>query len=293
MTQAQKSPKTNEVKTQSSLDTLVERIGELGFSHDEKGKAKAVRAKSQPQPVNPSLFALLCCGGSSSNDSHYEIVRSRERADRKGDRQVSFAIPPAPPKKARNSFIPRSLDEQTAVLLQMELSKPTSVADEPGYIYMFWITADPNPPVSKVVDSLLDGDMSSSPMRSPGKDGQKTIMVKIGRATNVHRRLSSWSKQCGYNLSLLRFYPHVSRTGPASRGTPDEQGIRKVPFSHRVERLIHIELAGRRIKQGKCNNCGREHREWFAIDATRSGVQSTDAIIRRWVQWAESQRPEV
>lgn len=291
--QAPKTPVAKEVKRQSSLDTLVERIGELDLSQDEKGKVKAARAKSQPQPMKPSLFALLCCGGSSSSDEYYEVMRSRERVKWKSENQVSFAMPPAPPRTSRNSWIPRSLDEHTAILLQTELSKPTSIADEPGYIYMFWITPNASPPASKIVESLLDGDGPQSPMGSPGIDGKKTIMVKIGRATNVHRRLSSWSKQCGYNLSLLRFYPHASSTAPRSQGTPDEQGIRKVPFSHRVERLIHIELAGRRVKQGRCNSCGRDHREWFALAATRSGVQSADAVIRRWVRWAESQPPVV
>lgn len=63
---------------------------------------------------------------------------------------------------------------------------------------------------------------------------------------------------------------------------------RKVPNVNRVERLIHIELAGKRAQgSGKCGTCGREHREWFEVDASRDGVKAVDAVIRRWVEWGE------
>src|SRR5207302_4583550 len=45
---------------------------------------------------------------------------------------------------------------------------------------------------------------------------EQRILLKIGRANNVQRRLHEWSTQCGYNLSLIRFYPHVSASSPGS-----------------------------------------------------------------------------
>lgn len=65
---------------------------------------------------------------------------------------------------------------------------------------------------------------------------------------------------------------------------------RKVPHSHKVERLIHIELAGLGIRvkdDEKCAACGREHREWFRVEASRKGVADVDEVVRRWVGWDE------
>lgn len=65
---------------------------------------------------------------------------------------------------------------------------------------------------------------------------------------------------------------------------------RKVANVNRIERLIHIELADKRAKStGKCENCGREHREWFEVEASRNGVKEIDEVIRRWVDWGERQ----
>jgi hypothetical protein len=59
----------------------------------------------------------------------------------------------------------------------------------------------------------------------------------------------------------------------------------RVPNVTRIERLIHIELSDKRAIKDKCSNCGREHREWFEIDATRQGLRSVDEVVRRWVGW--------
>lgn len=158
---------------------------------------------------------------------------------------------------------------------------------------MYWITAEAAPPVGKIVDTLLEPGMDARRISSPSKsvlDGRKTMTVKIGRTANVHRRLSTWSKQCGYTLSLLRYYPHVPSSSSTGDPTSTNIRVRQVPISHRVERLIHIELSGRRVKQGKCESCGQQHREWFEFDATRSGIGFVDEIIQRWVRWAEMQR---
>lgn len=75
-----------------------------------------------------------------------------------------------------------------------------------------------------------------------------------------------------------------------SAQAPDTAGAdqpRKVPHAHRVERLIHIELADKRVKR-LCVGCGKEHREWFEVEASREGVRGVDAVVRRWVGWGES-----
>lgn len=110
----------------------------------------------------------------------------------------------------------------------------------------------------------------------------KTMLLKIGRANNVQRRMNEWQRQCGYNLSLVRYYPYVSSSQPS---TP-----RKMPHSHKVERLIHIELegAGLRVKsKTNCDACGKNHREWFEVEATRAGINLVDEVVRRWSDWDE------
>lgn len=200
------------------------------------------------------------------------------------------------------SLIPPHLSPQTTSMLLNELSKPISPADAEGYIYMFWLT--PESDTSKPDDDAAS-DLLELPSNRPANDRRpsdvlqryasekrdpshtKTVLLKIGRAENVHRRLSQWSKQCSYNITLIRYYPYQ----PATTHRPQTQSPpRKVPHVHRVERLIHVELAEKRVKeQWPCENCGREHREWFEIEASRDGLRAVDEVIRRWVAWAERQ----
>lgn len=224
------------------------------------------------------------------------------------------------------SLIPHTASPETASLLMKELAKGFSSGDEAGYIYIFWLTpeSDPATPPHEAAKALLttnprsrstsrgraasdaldryattydddDDDDDYQPRsrgRGPGgaaggqKRKNKKILLKIGRANNVQRRLNEWQRQCGYNISLIRYYPYVS-----SSSTSD--GMRKMPHSHKVERLIHIELQGRGLRvmdRGKCASCGKEHKEWFEVDATRAAVADIDEVVRRWSDWDETQQ---
>ncbi|THX43678.1 DUF1766-domain-containing protein [Aureobasidium pullulans] len=199
-------------------------------------------------------------------------------------------------------YIPGHLPPQTTSLLLTELSKPISPHDEAGYIYIFWLTETSSTPSNDTAASLLAPPRPTSRRPSDvmnaysGNTGTtKTIKLKIGRANNVHRRMNEWNRQCGYSLSLVRFYPYIStssspsaspsRPTPSSR-TPSDNQVHKVPHAHRVERLVHLELGDKRIKRD-CKACGREHKEWFEIEATADGVSKVDEVVRRWVRWAE------
>lgn len=246
------------------------------------------------------------------------------------------------------SYIPSTLPPQTASLLLTELSKPISPHDDEGYIYIFWLTPESaGPAPSSTASTLLappsrpeQGRRTSDVLRqysvrrpqrpdpnrprrrsaaasNENEDDKNTILLKIGRANNVHRRMNEWTRQCGYSLSLVRFYPYVSSTptpsplstpqrSPAqsrrqsaqnispgqrpgassSRRASSSSGVRKVPHAMRVERLIHIELAEQRVMK-KCEACGKDHREWFEVDATKEGVKRVDEVVKRWVDWAE------
>jgi hypothetical protein len=46
---------------------------------------------------------------------------------------------------------------------------------------------------------------------------------------------------------------------------------------HRVERLIHLELAAQRVRDlGQCPECGKEHREWLWDGGTLAGEDAED-----------------
>ena len=191
------------------------------------------------------------------------------------------------------------------IALLAELSRPISPQDEAGYIYIFWLTpeSEASKPDDETASSLLDDDDDNdavnhrqrishalqryASVRKPAEP--KTILLKIGRAANVHRRLSQWTKQCGQNITLIRFYPYApsQKTSSASPLGP----ARKVPHVLRVERLIHLELAEKIAQKDACEQCGKEHREWFEVEASKKGLKGVDEIVRRWVRWAESAAP--
>jgi hypothetical protein len=239
------------------------------------------------------------------------------------------------------SFIPRNPASQHPLisastpptvrsLLVAELAKPISPHDEPGYIYIFWLTDTPLPAaVSQAASSMLQ--VPSPRPRRPGNDrhessmlrsysvkhskrgrergnvdsdgpAKRTILLKIGRASNVQRRLNEWTRQCGYEVTLLRYYPYNPSSSPLHSpvGTPlrtpeppsPEQTTApmKVPHAQKVERLIHLELSpfkatGGSGGGGKCERCGALHREWFEVEASREGVREVDEVVRRWVAW--------
>ncbi|KAJ6053607.1 uncharacterized protein N7446_009619 [Penicillium canescens] len=226
---------------------------------------------------------------------------------------------------------PPTLPPQTTSTLLTELAKPISEADDEGYIYMFWVTpqkttstrgepptlpsrelaaslippAQPNnsthlrPPAQSrsVSDALRTAKDLNALSSNPTSISPGTIRLKIGRTSNVHRRLNEWSKQCSHDLTLIRYYPYTSSSSSSSSpARKKEKGAaemlapgRKVPHVHRVERLIHLELAALRVRDlGKCADCGKEHREWFEVEASKEALKSIDDCVRRWVSWGES-----
>jgi hypothetical protein len=97
-------------------------------------------------------------------------------------------------------------------------------------------------------------------------------MLKIGRAANVHQRMGQWRRQCGYDVSLLRYYPR------------DEEGV-KARHVGKIEKLVHLhlEMLGKRVRR-ECR-CGTEHKEYFEIEATTKAVREVDDVIRQWIEW--------
>ena len=227
-----------------------------------------------------------------------KVMRNTERPSVRRD----------PPSQTQDllSLIPRTLSPQTTSTLLVELAKPVSSHDEEGFIYMFWLTdTTVNTPDPQAVSSLLSNTSSSATKSRRASDfmqahnssinsntsmlEKRHILLKIGRASNVQRRMNEWTRQCGYNLSLIRFYPHVQTAHPrSSTSSPSfsPSAPQKVLNAHKVERLIHLELVDQRVKR-KCESCGKEHREWFEVEGTREGLRAVDEVIQRWVSWGQ------
>jgi hypothetical protein len=119
---------------------------------------------------------------------------------------------------------------------------------------------------------------------TPGGTRPK-LLFKIGRAVNVQRRLHQWTSQCGYNLALIRYYPHTSASSPGESHIV----ARQVPNCNRIERLIHLELSATpgANPRKNCDACGKTHQEWFEVEASREGILAVDEVIKRWIAYGE------
>ncbi|KAK6585702.1 hypothetical protein PZA11_002429 [Diplocarpon coronariae] len=280
------------------------------------GVLNSERTKPRAKPA--SRLGLFCCIGlaDEGRQAPRPVSSINGRTIAPLPAKVAKATPILPAKHKRPSInrdpssrtgeflslIPTTASPQLAAQLLAELARPVSDMDKEGYIYMFWLTSESLPvePPSDTASSLLAPPTQHMPGRRRTSDvlntfattipdaNKKTILLKIGRAQNVYRRLNQWTQQCGYNLSLIRYYPYQPVTGPGTNVNKLSSTPRKVPNVNKVERLIHIELNLQRvIGHGKCKACGREHREWFEVDASRNGVKAVDEVIRRWVEWGE------
>lgn len=160
-------------------------------------------------------------------------------------------------------WVPRSLPEKTRQALLAEISKPPSPNDEPGYIYVFFLTDEKR---------LLP---------------RHHMLLKIGRANNVQRRLTEWHAQCRYKAALSMYYPNPH--------LPPNSGHRMTRASHRVERLVHLELRERfGYTSSPCSACHKVHREWFLFRyESDTDLHRVLHVIEKWVEFARLRYGEV
>ncbi|KAF0429470.1 DUF1766-domain-containing protein [Gigaspora margarita] len=186
-----------------------------------------------------------------------------------------------------DDWINHNLSEETKRQLKSEMEKPISDKDEAGFIYAY-----------RLVEGL-----------STQHDPNFTL-YKVGRATNVHRRLYQWSHHCGYTPELIELFPHVNQTcsfnsqesfletllneeTEGNRSSNDERleqlaRIPKCKYTHRAERLIHIELSEKfKVDMGKCLGCGNIHREWFQVKSGNEGWEEVRKVIVHWMTYVE------
>jgi hypothetical protein len=165
-------------------------------------------------------------------------------------------------------------------LIRHEMKRPVSKRDRPGYIYAY---------------SLDEGPRASI---------QSHAYFKIGRTTDPHRRMYQVANICNYEPKIIELFPSfpISFDRPlmsTNLETLDRtiDALPKCPLSHRVERLIHLELSSLYERAGfKCPVCGSLHREWIKVDRTShpDGTLMTNQdlwfanirpVILRWIQF--------
>ena len=207
---------------------------------------------------------------------------------------VGLWVPKAPVFMGEDDGTERKRKLDTYAKLLWEMNKAVTPKDGPGFIYIFWqtdvkqtdaetaavaslISAPVNQPHRTEEELLTRRFFQTSANAALPPREKRTIFLKIGRAGNVHQRLSQWEKQCGYNISLLRTYPVVAHGRSAQM----------VPNVGKVENLIHtqLEMLGKRVKR-QCR-CGTLHREWFEIDATRDAIIEVDVLVQNWIKWSQ------
>jgi len=120
------------------------------------------------------------------------------------------------------------------------MEKAASPSDVPGYIYTFEIRGWSFCP-SKICHHL------STFVLDPKRPS--IIQLKVGRAVNLVKRLDQWDKQCGSKVQIVRGWWPGTVEDDSDDGTNGSllKGNIKAgepgPLCHRVERLVHIELA--------------------------------------------------
>lgn len=269
----------------------------------DKRESRVLFETTPPTPPLPMMYPnrKQAASAVSKRPSTYGAMAAQGATPASG-----YFDPNADPATQFNAYIPPHLSQSTQARLRAELAKPFSDGEEPGYIYVFWLTDTPISPAStpggkQTTAAALLKTAAAAESLPKNTAGSPRLLLKIGRANNVQRRLHEWSTQCGYNLSLVRFYPHVSASAtpsPAgSRRTPGPPSTpflhtlvgKKVPNSHRIERLIHLELRDEdgRNPEIECKACGKTHKEWFWIDATRDGLHGVDEIVKKWIDYGE------
>ncbi|KAI7907254.1 meiotically up-regulated gene 113-domain-containing protein [Cokeromyces recurvatus] len=179
-----------------------------------------------------------------------------------------------------NLWIAENIKDEQRALIRQEIQKPISKREKSGYIYAY----------------LHDEDLIVSE--------HAYAYFKIGRTTDPHRRMYQIHRDCQYIPKIIELFPSFPEPSDTSLMENNLEPLKhkldelpKCPLSHRVERLIHLELSSLYQKvMFTCPKCGKKHREWFRVKRTKhpDGRLMTDQelwllnirpVILRWIQF--------
>jgi len=155
--------------------------------------------------------------------------------------------------------------------LQREAARQPSDADYRGYIYAIEIR-DPSTP--------------------------STYSIKLGHSTNVYDNIVlQWQKTHRFKKITLRgCWPGGllldAETTDVITLREDITRASKIMFSHRLARLIQIELSPLEAMSKECTDCKKTHRNTYLFEDTpEMGDQSWEEtivpVIERWCQFVK------
>lgn len=153
------------------------------------------------------------------------------------------------------------ISDATQAKLRKAMEARPSAADrgEQGYIYIY-------------------------ELRAAGDDSH--IVLKVGRAVNVFRRIDQWRAQCESKEPLLRsFQPSApSQSFLAGAAAVHVPGI---ALAHRWEKLVHLELSdrGERSRE-QCESCGAVHKEIFRMKRA-GGYEDMEGVVKKWMRFVQ------
>ncbi|KAI8598944.1 meiotically up-regulated gene 113-domain-containing protein [Dissophora ornata] len=165
-----------------------------------------------------------------------------------------------------SSWVNPNLPDYVQNKLRKAIERPVSETDKPGYIYGYQLVE------TRITDTHT--------------------LFKVGRTDNVYRRMNEWSDKCGSPPLLIEVFPEQGSLAPkdekdlaetATKIADDNEvtGLR-CRYSHRVERLIHIELKPFHDKDHVCA-CKTNHREWFKVPH-QPGLTDSQQMKQAWGQ---------
>ncbi|GAA5814678.1 hypothetical protein MFLAVUS_008177 [Mucor flavus] len=184
------------------------------------------------------------------------------------------------PSKIYDLWIGKHINQKKSTVIRREMKKPVSKLDKDGFIYVY---------------SIPNGPRASQ---------NSHAYFKIGRTNNPHRRMYQVSNVCKLDPKIIEIFPSfpiddnqktLSTNLATLKNTLAE--IPKCPLSHRVEKLIHLELSSLYKRAGfKCPHCGKTHREWIRINRRKGpdGAPMTDRelwvscirpVILKWIKY--------
>lgn len=215
-----------------------------------------------------------------------------------------------------SDYIPPTASDLTAARMRTAMVEPLSEADlaEEGYIYIYEI-------LEKQAIGSTGGTHSSARAAMSTTSSRTHTSLKVGRSVNPMARMAQWRSQCSSREAHLRALlplldPAMSQrvNAPVGAGATSGSGMgmgrqgllvgadrvltRGIVGSHRWEKLVHLELRERCASPSalaaaetahKCSDCGKRHREIFAVPA-ELGFEGVKEVVLRWERFVRELR---
>ncbi|KAG0254557.1 hypothetical protein BG011_005660 [Mortierella polycephala] len=259
-----KPPKQQRTDSQDSVDSITQDIQDLDVKSEKEEEApnqchgfntSGYRCKRRVKLDRPmEKGEVLMCHDHEINEDDEVVVHIEGQGGVLLQwLELSVWVNPGLPDYVQNK-------------LRKAMERSVSETDKPGYIYSY---------------QLKEIRMTAT-----------HTLFKVGRTDNVYRRMNEWSDKCGSPPILIEVFPEQGALAPKdendladsiskSVSDTDVTGLR-CRYSHRVERLIHIELKPYHDKDHVCA-CKTNHREWFKVPH-KPGLNDKEQFQQAWEQ---------